>query len=76
MALMVGPALVGYVLADELRGMIWIGCGVGVLSCVLGIYSSYYLNLPTGPLIILFATFTLVITVLGQQLWQKWRMND
>jgi manganese/iron transport system permease protein len=76
MALMVGPALVGYVLADELRGMIWIGCGVGVLSCGVGIYSSYYLNAPTGPLIILIATFTLVITILGQQLWQKWRMND
>ncbi|WP_448379656.1 metal ABC transporter permease [Gloeomargarita sp.] len=76
MALMVGPALVGYVLADELQGMMRIGCGVGVLSCLVGIYSSYYLNLPTGPLIILIATFTLVIAILGQQLRLKCRMND
>ncbi len=67
MALMVGPALVGYVLAQELHWMMFIGCGVGVLSNVGGIYGSYYLNLPTGPLIILVATFTLVVIVLGQQ---------
>jgi manganese/iron transport system permease protein len=69
MALMVGPALVGYVLADELQGMMLIGSGVGVLSCVVGIYMSYYLNLPTGSLIILITTLILVMTILGKQLW-------
>ena len=75
MALMVGPALVGYVLADELQGMMLIGSGVGVLSCVVGIYSSYYLNLPTGPLIVLITTLILAMTILGHQLWQKWQVN-
>ncbi len=67
MALMVGPALVGYLLAQELHWMMFIGCVVGILSNLAGIYTSYYLNLPTGPLIILIATSTLVVIVLGQQ---------
>ncbi|APB33073.1 ABC transporter [Gloeomargarita lithophora Alchichica-D10] len=71
-ALMVGPALVGYVLAKELHWMMAIGSGVGVLSSVAGIYSSYYLNLPTGPLIILTATLILVLVVLGQQFLRRW----
>ncbi|MEN9273096.1 MAG: metal ABC transporter permease, partial [Gloeomargarita sp. DG_1_5_bins_55] len=72
MALMVAPSLVGYVLAQELHTMMCIGCGVGGLSTLVGIYSSYYLNLPSGPLIVLTATLILVLVVLGKQLWQRW----
>ncbi|MCS7031332.1 MAG: metal ABC transporter permease [Gloeomargarita sp. SKYG116] len=74
MALMVGPALVGYVLANDLRGMIVIGAGVGMLSSTVGVYSSYYLNLPPGPLIVLANTVLLVLAVLGQ--WWRWRKME
>ncbi len=72
MALMVAPSLVGYVLVQELHLMMLVGCGVGVLSSLVGIYSSYYLNLPSGPLIVLTATLILVGVVLGKQLWHLW----
>ncbi|MEN9206916.1 MAG: metal ABC transporter permease [Gloeomargarita sp. GMQP_bins_44] len=72
MALMVGPALVGYVLARDLWGMMAVGAGVGVLSSALGVYSSYYLNLPPGPLIVLGNTAILVLVVLGRGWhWRK-----
>ncbi|MCS6782914.1 MAG: metal ABC transporter permease [Gloeomargarita sp. SKYBB_i_bin120] len=74
MALMVGPALVGYVLANDLQGMMAIGAGVGVLSSTVGVYSSYYLNLPPGPLIVLANTVLLVLAVLGQR-W-RWRKME
>ncbi|MEO1446659.1 MAG: metal ABC transporter permease, partial [Cyanobacteria bacterium J06635_11] len=52
-ALMVSPAAAAYLLTKELHWMMVVGSGVGVLSCMIGMYISYYFNTPSGPAIAL-----------------------
>ncbi|MEL6492505.1 MAG: metal ABC transporter permease [Cyanobacteria bacterium J06634_6] len=62
-ALMVSPAAAAYLLTKELHWMMVTGAGLGVLSCMIGMYISYYLNTPTGPAIslTLFTCFLLAL---------------
>jgi manganese/iron transport system permease protein len=50
-ALMVGPAATAYLLVKELHWMMILGAMFGVLFGVIGMYVSYYLDLPSGPAI-------------------------
>lgn len=50
-ALMVGPAATAYLLVKELHWMMILGAMFGVLFGVIGMYASYYLDLPSGPAI-------------------------
>ncbi|MFH7243940.1 MAG: metal ABC transporter permease [Spirulina sp.] len=50
-ALMVGPAATAYLLVKELHWMMIVGAMFGVLFGVIGMYASYYLDLPSGPAI-------------------------
>ncbi|NJM99588.1 MAG: metal ABC transporter permease, partial [Phormidesmis sp. RL_2_1] len=52
-ALMVSPAAAAYLLTKELHWMMVVGSGLGVLSCMIGMYISYYFNTPSGPAIAL-----------------------
>ena len=52
-ALMVSPAAAAYLLTKELHWMMAVGSGLGVFSCMVGMYISYYLNTPSGPAIAL-----------------------
>ena len=60
-ALMVSPAAAAYLLTKELHWMMALGAGLGVFSCMVGMYISYYFNTPSGPAIALtlFACFLL-----------------
>lgn len=62
-ALMVSPAAAAYLLTKELHWMMAVGSGLGVLSCMIGMYISYYLNTPSGPAIALtlFSCFLLAL---------------
>ncbi|MEL7358403.1 MAG: metal ABC transporter permease [Cyanobacteria bacterium J06560_6] len=62
-ALMVSPAAAAYLLTKELHWMMVVGSGVGVLSCMIGMYISYYFNTPSGPAIALtlFSCFLLAL---------------
>ncbi|NEP55170.1 MAG: metal ABC transporter permease, partial [Moorea sp. SIO3C2] len=62
-ALMVSPAAAAYLLTRELHWMMIIGAGLGVFSCLMGMYISYYVNTPSGPAIALtlFACFLLAL---------------
>jgi len=51
-SLLVGPAITAYLLVKELHQMIFVGSGVGLLASAIGLYASYYLNLPSGPAIV------------------------
>jgi manganese/iron transport system permease protein len=51
-SLLVGPAITAYLLVKELHQMIFVGAGVGLLASEIGLYASYYLNLPSGPAIV------------------------
>ncbi|MBW4460015.1 MAG: metal ABC transporter permease [Nodosilinea sp. WJT8-NPBG4] len=50
-ALMVGPAATAYLLVKELHWMMILGAALGVLFGIVGMYSSYYLDIPSGPAI-------------------------
>ncbi len=50
-ALMVGPAATAYLLVTELHWMMILGGILGVLFGVVGMYGSYYLDIPSGPAI-------------------------
>lgn len=50
-ALMVGPAATAYLLVKELHWMMMLGSALGVLCGLFGMYSSYYLDIPSGPAI-------------------------
>ncbi|WP_035994533.1 metal ABC transporter permease [Leptolyngbya sp. KIOST-1] len=50
-ALMVGPAATAYLLVKELHWMMGLGATLGVLFSVVGMYGSYYLDIPSGPAI-------------------------
>ena len=62
-ALMISPAAAAYLLTNELHWMMAVGSAVGVLSCLTGMYISYYFNTPSGPAIALtlFACFLLAL---------------
>lgn len=62
-ALMVSPAAAAYLLTKELHWMMAVGSVIGVLSCLIGMYVSYYFNVPSGPAIALtlFACFLLAL---------------
>ena len=61
--LMVSPAAAAYLLTKELHWMMTVGAGLGVLSCLTGMYISYYIDTPSGPAIALtlFACFLLAL---------------
>ncbi|MEL6354189.1 MAG: metal ABC transporter permease [Cyanobacteria bacterium J06627_28] len=68
-ALMVSPAAAAYLLTKELPWMMTVGSGIGVLSCLIGMYISYYFNTPSGPAIALtlFACFLLALLLSPSQ---------
>ncbi|MBT9314815.1 metal ABC transporter permease [Leptothoe spongobia] len=63
MALMISPAAAASLLTTELHWMMMIGSGLGVLSSLIGMYMSYFLNIPSGPAITLtlFVCFLLAL---------------
>ncbi len=52
-SLLVGPAITAYLLVKELHQMMGLGAIIGVMAGVTGMYLSYYLDLPSGPAIVM-----------------------
>ena len=63
MSLLVGPAITAYLLVKELSQMMIIGSLIGAVSSVVGMYSSYYFDLPSGAaiVIVIFTFFLLAL---------------
>ena len=61
MSLLVGPAIIAYLLVKELHQMMWLGSIIGAISTTAGMYLSYYGDLPSGAAIVMviFAFFLL-----------------
>lgn len=53
MSLLVGPAITAYLLVKELFQMMILGAIIGGISSILGMYSSYYFDLPSGAAIVM-----------------------
>ena len=63
-SLLVGPALTAYLLVKELHHMMLLGAILGTFSSFIGIYLSYYFNLPSGPAIVLVSSSLFIIALL------------
>ncbi|MCY7323357.1 MAG: metal ABC transporter permease [Phormidesmis sp. CAN_BIN36] len=63
-ALLVGPALTAYLLVKELHHMMLLGAFIGAIASVIGVYISYYNNLPSGPAIVLVSTTLFLVAFL------------
>lgn len=62
-SMLVGPAITAYLLVKELHQMIFVGAGLGVTASAIGLYASYYLNLPSGPAIVLAVLLLFLLTL-------------
>ncbi|WP_072623066.1 metal ABC transporter permease [Spirulina major] len=71
MALLVGPAITAYLLVKELHQMMWVGAVLGAIASISGMYASYYLDLPSGPAIVMaiFAGFLLALCFSPRRGW-------
>ena len=62
-ALIITPAASAYQLSDSFKGMMLIAIILGVLSCVGGLFISYWLNVASGAAIVILSTIIFFITV-------------
>lgn len=63
-SLLVGPALTAYLLVKELHHMMLLGSAIGIVVSVVGVYLSYYRNVPSGPAIVLVSSALFLLTFL------------
>jgi manganese/iron transport system permease protein len=52
-AMLVGPAVTAYLFVKELHQMMILGSILGATSSIIGMYISYYQDIPSGPAIVL-----------------------
>ena len=56
MAMLITPAATGYMLARRFVGVMAVGAVAGAVSAIVGLYLSFYADLPSGPAMALMAT--------------------
>lgn len=54
-AMLVAPGMTAFLLVKELHQMMFLGAGLGALTGIVGMYLSYYLDIPSGAAIVLVA---------------------
>ena len=77
-AMLVTPGATAYLLTRRLAPMMVIAALIGVLSSILGLYLSYYLNIVSGSAIVLVATvfFLLAFFFAPQKGWAWQRLHS
>jgi manganese/iron transport system permease protein len=63
-SMLIGPGITAYLVVKQLHTMMLLGAAIGVVSAVGGMYASYYLNVPSGPAIVLFNMAIFLITLI------------
>jgi len=63
-AMLVTPATTSYLLTYRLPTMMALSALIGALSSLIGLYASYYLNISSGPAIVLVATIFFLMAFL------------
>lgn len=53
LSLLIAPGATAYLLVPRLHQVMLLGAAIGVFSSVSGMYLSYYINLPSGPAIVM-----------------------
>lgn len=69
MAMLITPAATAYLLARRFVGMMIIGAIVGAVSAIVGLYLSFYADLPSGPAMALLATLMFALAALFKGAW-------
>jgi manganese/iron transport system permease protein len=77
-AALVVPAVVARMLTDSFWKMLWLSIGIGALSGSVGIYLSWFLNIASGPSIVLTAAtlFVVVFAFTGTGASRRLRAAD
>jgi len=77
LAMLVTPASTAYLISRRLPSMMLLSAGIGSFSAVLGLYLSFYVNVASGPAIVLVETviFVLAFTLAPRRgvLWELLR---
>ena len=77
MAMLITPAATAYLLARRFVGMMVIGAIVGATSAIVGLYLSFYADLPSGPAMALLATVMFAIAAAFKGGWPvKAKVSD
>ena len=63
MAMLVTPAAAASFLTRRLPSMMAVAAGIGVFSGVAGVYAGYYLNIASGPAVVLAATLIFLVAL-------------
>ena len=63
LAILVTPAATASFLTRRLPSMMVVSAAIGVFSGVVGVYASYYLNIASGPAVVLVATLIFLIVL-------------
>jgi manganese/iron transport system permease protein len=64
LSLLITPAATAYLLVNRLHQVMLLGVAIGIFSSIAGMYLSYYLNLPSGPAIVLVTSALFVLVFL------------
>jgi len=78
-AMLVTPAATAYLLTRRLPVMMTISATIGAVSAVSGLYLSFYINIASGPAIVLVCTFFFVLAFLfspSQGLLKRMRADE
>jgi len=62
-ALLIIPSAIGYLIFKRISDIIKFGVFISIISVILGLYSSYYLNVSSGPAIVIVLTIFFIITI-------------
>ena len=60
-AMLVTPGATAYLLTDRFGKMLWLSCGLGAVSSVIGAYASYFLDGATGGCIVTLQTLIFIL---------------
>lgn len=75
MAMLITPASIGTLIARRFPYIILTGIAAALISTIGGLYFSYYIDLPTGPAIVIIATLLFALVMLFSPrrglLWQN-----
>lgn len=63
-AMLITPAAAAYLLTRRLSTMMLLSAGVGAASAITGLYLSFYINIASGPAIVLTCTFLFILAFL------------
>nr|YP_010330233.1 manganese transport system membrane protein [Porphyridium aerugineum]UNJ17949.1 manganese transport system membrane protein [Porphyridium aerugineum] len=68
LALLIIPTATAYLLVSRLNEIMTIGSALGILSSIIGMYISYFFNIPSGPAIVLVSSSFFCLVILRERI--------